>query len=79
MGNIQLIHSSYITRKVQARVREYWLDVIEEEKSKIKGYSQTDQSIENNHNLNINSIIAPNETTGNEQVYNKDTDEVKEG
>ena len=38
----------------------------------VKGYSQTDQSIENNQDIVLNSIIAPGENIDKEgQVYSR--------
>lgn len=42
----------------------------------VKGYSLTDQSIENNQNKDFNDIIAPGESIDNGQVILDETGEV---
>lgn len=72
MNNIARIQAAYITRKVQESEGR-WLDVIAEEKTKIKGYC-VDQNNSNQENL-INNIIAPGEDIDNGQVYSEATGE----
>lgn len=73
MNNIARIQAAYITRKVEES-QSAWLDVIAEEKAKIKGYC-VDQNNNNQKNI-IENIIAPGENIDNDQVISDETGEV---
>ena len=50
---------------------------INEAINKVKGYSQTDQSIKNSNDNKINSIIALNEDIDNNEIYDRETGTTK--
>ena len=71
MNKTELRQAVFIQRIVQANDTKPWLDVINEEKEKIKGYC-TDQSNSNLGNK-TNYTIALNEDADNGEVYDKST------
>lgn len=74
MNKTELRQAVFIQRIVQANDTKPWLDVINEEKEKIKGYC-TDQS-NSNHTKEIKNIIAPGENIDNGSIYSEATGEI---
>lgn len=71
MNKTELRQAAFIQRLIQSNDIRLWLDVINEEKAKIKGYC-TDQSNSNLRNK-TNLSIADDEDIDNGEVYDIET------
>lgn len=64
------------TEEARRLVQEGRAKTIKEAVEIVRGYSQADKNIENNHEKLINKIIAPGENIDNGQVYSESTGEI---